>query len=74
VRSEVTVNCWDRVECEVRLTEEDVDADESNEGALSDEVLNADSGTDTSDNELADGHSDSAEEQKRPPAPCLDKV
>jgi hypothetical protein len=42
------------------LTEEDVDADECNQGTLSNEVLNADTGADTCDNELADRHSNGA--------------
>ena len=40
--------------------EEDVDADECNQGALGNEVLNADTGANTSDDELADGHANGA--------------
>jgi hypothetical protein len=42
------------------LTKEDVDADECNKGALSNEVLNANTSTNTGDNELTDGHANGA--------------
>jgi len=42
------------------LTEEDVDADECDQGALGNEVLNADTGANTGDNELTDGHANGA--------------
>jgi hypothetical protein len=57
-----------------RGEEENVDADESDQGALSDEVLNSNSRANTSHNKLADGHSDGTEEEKRATAPCFDKV
>lgn len=56
------------------LTEEDVDADEGDQSLLSHYVLDANAGTNASDDELADSHADGAEEQKRATAPSLNEV
>jgi hypothetical protein len=56
------------------LTEENVDADESDQRALSDKVLYSDTGADARHDELADGHSDGTEEEERATAPCFDEV
>jgi hypothetical protein len=56
------------------LTEENVDADEGNQSLLSYNVLDADAGANTSNDELADSHADGAEEQKRATTPSLNEV
>ena len=56
------------------LTEENVDADEGDQSLLCHNIFDADAGTNTSDNELADSHSNSAEEQKRATSPSLNEV
>jgi hypothetical protein len=56
------------------LTEEDVDADEGDQCLLSYNVLDANAGTNTSNDELADSHANGAEEQKRATTPSLNEV
>ena len=56
------------------LTEENVDADEGDQSLLSYNVLDANAGTDTSNDELADSHANGTEEQKRATTPSLNEV
>ena len=48
----------------VELTEENVDTDEGNQGTLSNEVFDANTGADAGDDELADRHANCTEQEE----------
>lgn len=54
--------------------EEDVDADECDQGLLGSQVLNTSDSTGNSDDELADSHTDGTEEEEVAATPLLDEV